>query len=164
MTKWKVLGGAVSVLCIGVMTATLLPATGQISGKRFVLCEKNGPKDYEKDVDVRPNGFSAGDQFLFSEPEFDEAGRKVGKIVGSGRVIRTFGERDALVQFNVSLNLDGGRIEIQASSKFTNTTGATFAIVGGTGRYAGKTGTVKVRSRRCDGVGKKGDSLVVRFE
>ena len=43
---------------------------------------------------------------------------------------------------------------------------ANFAIVGGTGRYAGKTGTLAPKRRSCDGVAKEGqgDSLVVKFD
>ena len=164
MSKWKVLGGAVAVLCVGVMGLTLLPATGQTGGKRFVLCEKDGPKDYEFDVDNPPKHFSAGDQFIFSEPEFDENGRKVGKIVGVATVVRTIGERDALVQFSVSFNLDGGRIEVQASGNFSRLNSANLAIIGGTGKYAGKTGSVTPKNAPCDGVSTKGDHAVFKFD
>lgn len=164
MLRWKVLGGAVAVLCVGVLTATLLPATGQTGGgKRFVLCEKDS-HDYEKDVDNPPDGFSAGDLFIFSEPEFDTNGHKVGKIVGTGTVIKLIGDNDGLVQFNVSFNLDGGRIEVQGSGKFSTINSANLAIIGGTGKYLGKTGTVTPKNRPCDGVGKKGDSAVFKFD
>ena len=166
MNKWKVLGGAVAVLCVGVIGLTLLPATGQTGGgDKFKLCEKDSNKDFEHDVDNPPKHFSAGDQFMFTEPEFNENGKKVGKIAGTGTVIRTYGgEDDALVQFNVSLNLDGGRIEIQASQKFSHFSDANFAIIGGTGKYEGKTGIVIPKNAPCDGVSQKGDSLVVKFD
>ena len=164
MRKWKVLGGAVAVLCVGILTATLLPATGQTGGKRFVLCEKDGKHDYEFDVDNPPKHFSAGDQFIFSEPEFDVNGHKVGKIAGVAHVIRTIRDRDALVRFNVSFNLEGGRIEVLGTSTFGHINSATFAIVGGTGKYEGKTGVVKPRNAHCDGVGKKGDHAVFLFD
>lgn len=163
MLRWKVLGRAVAVLCVGVLGATLLPATGQTGGKRFVLCEKDS-HDYEFEVDYPPKHFSNGDEFLFSEPEFDVNGHKVGKIVGVGTVIRTIGDEDAMTQFRVSFNLEGGRIEIQASQRFSHFTDGKFAIIGGTGKYEGKTGTVRPRNRPCDGVSKKGDSLVVKFD
>ena len=164
MLKWKVLGGAIALLSVGVLGLTLLPATGQTGGKKFKLCEKDSNKDFEHDVDNPPKHFSSGDQFLFTEPEFNENGKKVGKIAGTGMVLRTYSDDDALVQFNVSLNLDGGRIEIQASQRFSNFSDANFAIIGGTGKYEGKTGTVKPSNRPCDGVSQKGDSLVVQFD
>ena len=167
MFKWKVLGGAIAVLSVGVLGVTLLPATGQTGGKRFVLCEKDGRFDTDRDIDNPPNGFSSGDQFVFTEAEFDESGDRVGTLVGTGTVVRSFNKaEDAFVNFNVSLNLNGGRIEVQASSKFTNLNRAHFAIVGGTGKYAGKTGTATVRTRPCDGVAPdgKGDSLVIKFD
>ena len=69
-----------------------------------MLCEKNGKHDYEKDVDEDPLGeFSAGDSCLFSEPEYDNNGKKIGKSGGRGVVIRTLGEQDALIAFNVYL-------------------------------------------------------------
>jgi hypothetical protein len=167
MLKWKVLGGAVAVLSVGVLGVTLLPATGQVGGKRFVLCEKDGRFDTDRDIDNGPNGFSSGDVFVFTEAEFDESGDRVGTLVGTGTVVRSFNRaEDAFVNFNVSLNLEGGRIEIQASSKFTNLNRAHLAIVGGTGKFAGKTGTVTPKARSCNGVAKegRGDSLVVRFD
>ena len=166
MNKWKVLGGAVSVLCVGVLGVTLLPATGQVGGKRFVLCEKDGRYDTETEIHNPPAGFSAADGFVFTEVEFDESGDRVGSLIGQATVIRTIGDRDAMVQFNVSLNLDGGRIEVQGSSRFGNINDARFAIVGGTGKFAGKTGTVSPKRKSCPGVAKKGngDSLVVRFD
>ena len=164
MNKWKVLGGAVAVLCVGVLGVTLLPATGQTGGQKFTLCEKDSNKDFEHDVDNPPKRFSSGDQFMFTEPEFNENGKKVGKLAGTGTVIKLYGDEDALVQFNVSINLDGGRIEIQASQRFSHFTDGHFAIIGGTGKYEGKSGTVTPRNRPCEGVSQKGDSLVVKFD
>jgi hypothetical protein len=166
MMKWKVLGGSVAVLCVGVLGVTLLPATGQTGGDRFILCEKDGRFDTEHEIHNPPAGFSAADGFVFTETEFDENGRRVGTLNGQATVIRTIGDRDAMVQFNVSLNLDGGRIEVQASSRFSNLNDATFAITGGTGKYEGRTGVVSPRRRSCPGVARdgEGDSLVVKFD
>ena len=166
MRKWKVLGGAVAVLCVGVLGVTLLPATGQSAGQRFILCEKDGKWDTETEIHNPPAGFSAADGFVFVETEFNENGKKVGTLNGQATVMKTIGDRDAVVQFNVSLNLDGGRIEAQGASRFSNINDANFAIIGATGKYEGKTGHVSPRTRPCDGVAKpgRGDSLVVKFE
>ena len=167
MRKWKLLGGAVAVLSVGVIGLTLLPATGQVGGDRFILCEKDGKWDQETEIHNPPAGFSAADGFVFTEAEFDENGDRVGDLYGQGTIMKTIGDRDAVIQFNVSLNLDGGRIEAQGAARFSNITGDThFSIIGGTGKFEGRTGHLTPRSRSCPGVAKpgNGDSLVVKFD
>ena len=163
MGRWKVFGLVLATTTVGVLSSALLPATSQVSGKTFTLCEKNGPKDYEKNVDNGEQGFSAGDQFIFSEPEFDRNGDRVGKLVGVGTVVRRL-KQDGLVRFNVSLNLRGGRIEIQASTKFSNLGGGTAVpIIGGTGKYNDASGVVEIYGRGCKGVSRRADRLRVKL-
>jgi hypothetical protein len=160
MKRGTIVGIAMSALIVGVVVATLLPATGQVTGSTFTLCEKDS-QDYGKDVDNPPKDFSAGDFFVFSEPEFDTDGNRVGRSVGSATVIKAF-KRDGLVQFNVSLQLTGGDIEVQSAARFGQLdSGHRLAIIGGTGRYHDATGVVKLYSRPCPGVGQKGDHLKV---
>jgi hypothetical protein len=162
MGKRTIVGVAMSALIVGVVVATLLPATGKITGKTFTLCEKDS-HDYEADVDNPPKHFSAGDTFIFSEPEFDTNGDRVGKSFGVGNVIRLNEEKnDGTVALNVSLRLKGGDIEIQSTTKFSQFgKGHPVAIVGGTGRYNDASGVIQLFNQPCAGVSKKGDHLQV---
>jgi hypothetical protein len=151
MKKRNIVLMAVSAVTIGTLVATLMPATGQVTGKNFTLCEKD-THDYEKDVDNGAKGFSAGDQFIFSEPEFDTNGERVGKIFGTGTVLKRL-KQDGIIQFSVSFNLHGGSIELQATSKFSNLGGGSpVAIVGGTGKYNDASGVAKIYTTGCKGV------------
>jgi hypothetical protein len=164
MRRWRIVSVVTAAVTVGILVATLLPAASQVSSDRFVLCEKNGSSDYEADVDNPPDGESPGDTFIFMEPEFDKDGNHVGKSIGTGTLIRRLGERDAVVQFNVSINLKGGRLEVQSATKFSNFQHATdFAIVGGTGRYAGRDGIVTVSDRKCPGFD-NGDRVTVELK
>jgi hypothetical protein len=160
MRKRNVAILALSALTAGMLVAVVLPATGQVTGKTFTLCEKDS-KDYEAEVDNGADGFSAGDVFIFSEPEFDTNGDRVGKTFGQGTILKDF-ERDAIVQFNVSLHLRGGDIEVQSTGKFSQLGGGQpLAIVGGTGKYNNATGVVKIYGRGCNGVKDSKDRLKV---
>lgn len=160
MKKRHIVLMAVSAVTIGTLVATLMPATGQVTGKNFTLCEKN-THDSEKDIDNGDEGFSAGDQFIFSEPEFDTNGERVGRLFGVGTLLKAF-EEDGVVQFSVSLNLKGGSIELQATERFSNLGGGSpVAIVGGTGKYNDATGVAKIYGRGCKGVPNTKDRLEI---
>ena len=162
MTRWKTFGLLLTTLMVGVLVAGLMPAASQGGGQSFVLCEKNGRHDFEKDIDTDGDGeFSVGDMFVFSEPTYNSNGKRIGKTAGSGIVIRTIG-RDALVAITVSVGIEGGELEIQGAvkgSNFRNT--PAFAVVGGTGAYAGAGGTVTVHEQVGCGGFPKGDKITV---
>lgn len=164
MGKWKFFGISLAILLVGVLAASLVPAMSQ-GGRRFVLCEKNGRHDYEKDIDADQDGdFSAGDQFIFSEPEYDNSGDRIGKIAGHATIIRLVGDRDAIASFNVSLNLKGGRLEVQAAGKFSNfRNNPSFPIVGGSGQYSGAGGTITIHEKAGCGGFPKGDKSIVEL-
>jgi hypothetical protein len=163
MNRWQTFGLLLTTLLVGVLVAGLMPAMSQGGGQRFTLCEKNGRHDYEKDVDADGDGeFSAGDQFIFSEPTYDSNGKRIGKSAGSGLVIRTIGDRDALVAITVNVGITGGEFQIQGAVKGSNfSKSPSFAIVGGTGRFTGAGGTVRVEERAGCGGFPKGDRITV---
>ncbi|MEA2434701.1 MAG: hypothetical protein QOG54_2158 [Actinomycetota bacterium] len=163
MSRWKILSVVTAAVSVGVLVATLLPAASQVSGERFVLCEKNGDQDYETDIDNGRKGPSAGDVFIFSEPEFDKDGNHVGKVFGKGTILRLLDDDDGVSQLNVSINLKGGRLELQGSTKFSNFGGKLeFAVVGGTGKYAGRDGTATIADRKCPGFD-NGDRVTIEL-
>jgi hypothetical protein len=166
MGKWTTFGLLLATLLIGVLVAGLLPAASQSGGQRFVLCEKNGRHDYEKDIDVDGSGdFSTGDTILVSEPEFDSDGKRIGKSVGTATVVKLEDDFEkAIFSINVSFNLKGGRLEVQGSIKGGNFgKDPSYAIIGGTGRFAGAGGTVTVSERAGCGGFPKADKVTVEL-
>jgi hypothetical protein len=152
MSRRNIVVIAISALAAGMLVAMLLPATGQVTGKTFTLCEKDS-RDYDREVDTDGDGeFSVGDMNVFSEPEFNTDGERVGRVFGTGTVIKTL-ERDGIVQINISAHLRGGDLELQSTAKFTQLGGGhPLAIVGGTGKYNDASGVVQIYGRGCKGV------------
>ena len=161
MKKRNIVVVAATALATGMIAAMLMPASGQVTGSTFTLCEKN-TNDYEYDVDTDGDGdFSPGDQFFFADPEFDTEGNRVGKTFGTGTVLKAL-KRDGIIQFNVSIHLRGGDIEVQSTGKFSQLGGGhPLAIVGGTGKYNDASGVVKIYGRGCAGVKNSVDKLKV---
>jgi hypothetical protein len=144
---------AVVAVSVGVLVVNLLPATGQVVGNKFTLCEKD-THDHEFDVDYPPEHFSVVDVFMFHEPEYNTSGDRVGTVWGRGRVVKIRGKNDAVVSLNVSLNLHRGDLELQGTAPFSKFGGGhPLAIIGGTGQYNNVAGVVKLYSRACEGVG-----------
>jgi hypothetical protein len=113
-----------------------LPATG-----RFTLIAHHGS---DTSIDAGASGFSAGDQDLMVSP-LTHAGAHVGSLVGEctdARVTAT--AVDQLCDF--TLRLRGGQIiasgAVHAGQQGPGT--FTLAVLGGTGRYVGASGTLAV--------------------
>ena len=161
MKKRNIAVLALTALTAGMLIAVVLPATGQVSGKTFTLCEKD-TRDYEREVDNGDGEFSAGDSFIFAEPEFNTDGERVGKTFGNTTVLKLAGERDAYVQFNVSIRLRGGDLEIQSTGRFSQLGGGhPLAIVGGTGKYNDASGVAQIYSRGCKSVKGSKDKVTI---
>ena len=159
MGKWKFFGFSLAVALAAVLTTSLMPAMSQ-GGERFVLCERNGDKDYGRDIDNEPEGESPGDEFLFSEPEYNQNGKRVGTVYGKGTFIRALGKRDGVIFVEASVNLQDGRIQVQGALKFSNFRKVvTVPIVGGSGRYTGAGGTISIEERVGCGGFPKADKL-----
>lgn len=112
-------------------------------------------------VPQRPEaeGFKPGDQIVEDNPLFDQTDKQVGSDLTAATVIRTFGP-DPFLFFDCQDLLEGGTITWSGTTKFSALMGegATFAITGGTGKYAGAGGWLKVAA------GKRGGEEVFNFE
>jgi hypothetical protein len=143
--------GAATALAFGA-----LPATGQsgpLTGT-FVLTGKARAQD-TKQVDVKPKGESVGDRLIISET-----------LRGEGRVARA--ESDCVLvdttyqgaQCTTSLLFADGQIVLSGASvskkiPTVGDGGEDYAILGGTGAYAGAAGTVTLKQDS------KGDTVTV---
>lgn len=90
-------------------------------------------------------GADPGDLLLEHKPVADpRTGQRVGEAVTRVQVAATAGE-DALFILDCTVRLGGDAIVFYGSGRFSDlATGVTFAVTGGTGRYAGAAGTVRV--------------------
>ena len=94
----------------------------------------------------------AGDQFPISENLCKWAGAKRGAKVGSDHgaaTVQTPTKNCGFASFNVQLNLSGGTILVGGMGSIAQGgTTYTLTVIGGTGKYAGAHGSVKVRDLR----------------
>ncbi len=93
-----------------------------------------------------------GDLALEHKPLVDpESGAEVGKAVTRVQVLDVSGG-DPVFNIDCTIALAEGDIVFYGAGRFSElAVGATFAVTGGTGRYAGTRGTVTIRGDSLDG-------------
>jgi hypothetical protein len=158
MTRTTIALAATAALIGGATLA--VTAQGQDQSAQTIML-RGGPaaKRDMKQIDVKPRGTSVGDRFLVAETL-----RRDRKPIG--RLLLDCTAVDASYQGQncvITLLTRDGQITAQGGgedrplpgSGGNPATGDLFAITGGTGTYAGATGTLRVRSTR------KGDTLTI---
>jgi hypothetical protein len=126
-----VVGFTIVVLaCAGSALAASKPST--------ITLQLTSKLQHFSQVDNPPAGQSAGDLIVFNEQLLDAHGRVVGSDAAS--CVQLF---DVRLLCTGAYILRGGEIQVQLVQPGLASTGVyTQAITGGTGRYAGATGTV----------------------
>lgn len=89
----------------------------------------------------------AGDFVLQVKPVYRSGTKKrIGREIVHVTLIRQLGKNNALFRVTATFVLGAGKIEAAGSSTFKHLSrGAAFTITGGTGDYAGASGSVNVR-------------------
>jgi hypothetical protein len=135
-----------------VITAAALAVTahGQAASKTIVFHIAAATRRDTKQIDLKPNGISPGDEFL-NAATISQAGSPVGRAIGACTVIDVSYKGQAcvftLVTRQGQLTLAGGGEERRLPGTGGQPgPGDEFAITGGTGSYAGAAGTATVRS------------------
>jgi hypothetical protein len=123
--------------------------TATASARSFTVHAHHGS---DTPLDLGQNGFSAGDQDLFTGA-LTRSGTHVGRLVGScttARVGRS--SADQLCEF--VLRLRKGQITASGSVGSTSQGPGTFSlpILGGTGRYQGAAGQIAVTSSNAKSI------------
>jgi hypothetical protein len=141
--KIAVFGVLTVVLAVGVMIATLLPA----SSATTIRVYEKGNKGFEKQINVDGQHSLAGDYVVGTHPLYRaKTGERVGRDTVQLLFIRAIGKQDARFRAAATFKIEGGTLEAAGTAKFTSLEGgAKFAITGGTGAYDGATGTLVVR-------------------
>lgn len=105
--------------------------------------------DHATIVENPPVGRSAGDEVIFTETLFNNAGRRIGSDAATCTFL--FDERSLCRGAYI---LRGGQIHTQLiQPNLSGTRTYDQAIIGGTGRYAGAGGTVTVHQHATGGDG-----------
>jgi hypothetical protein len=96
----------------------------------------------EKSVPLSQAPDAAGDPLVFSNPLYD-ADDRVARGASRGHCVRI--EVGRWYDCSITLALEGGTL--QAAGSYPDEGDAEFAVVGGTGRFTGARGTLKVHPR-----------------
>jgi allene oxide cyclase-like protein len=112
-------------------------------GPERIVLHARSELQHARAVDSAPAGRSAGDRLIFTEKLLDARGRTIGHDAAD--CVALFDQRS---QCTGTYMLKGGQVMVQLiQPKLTGRADYRQAITGGTGRYAGATGTVAVRQR-----------------
>jgi hypothetical protein len=153
MRRWRLMTVLVAAITVGVLGFTLIPAwPAGGSTERFRVCDQNGA-GYENDIDVGEDGFSAGDQFVFTDKIlYPQNGVKAGRDLGHATIIRPIGNSDAIFSINALFEFPDGKLSVYVGGRFSDfEEGTRFPITGGTGTFEGATGSVRIKNHPCDG-------------
>lgn len=139
---------ALAMTAVAIAAAATLPlgSAPAAPGGSFQLQSRLETKSLHQ-TDTKPKGHSVGDVFVFSANL-----RRDGSVAGRAEYVQTLVDgRYSGVLMNVSLLLADGRLELQGAGLDKRAPGTQkerdtgdLAIIGGTGAYAGASGTVHV--------------------
>jgi allene oxide cyclase len=117
----------------------LLMSTGAIAGQRLIVVEH--PTN-ETTIDLGPKGDSVGDLLSFLNPVFDQ-GNKTQIGTDQGFCVRTAVGKSW--ECNFTMLLKDGQITVEGP--FSDTGDSLFTVIGGTGKFAGAKGQMKLHVR-----------------
>ena len=121
------------------LALALTPAAAEAKGKgRTIVIEARSKLEHVQAVDNSPSGTSAGDVLVFTEQLFTPRGKRIGSDAAS--CVRLFDATSLCTGLYV---LPGGQLMVQLLQPGPTGT-YDQAITGGTGRYAGARGIVRV--------------------
>jgi hypothetical protein len=135
----------VAILGAVLVGATLIPASSQ-QGSTIRVYERQGT-GFDKYINVDGKRKVAGDYIVGSHPLYRAGTKKrVGRNITNLTIVQPVGRQNAKFRAAATFVLGAGKIEAAGSSVFSHLgDGAEFTITGGTGSYAGATGTLTVR-------------------
>lgn len=103
-------------------------------------------------IDELEAGVGPGDWLLFRDPVLDAGGEEIGTAVTRVQVIAPAGEEDAAFILDCTVELDDGRLVFSGAEQLSRLESQVrYAVVGGTGSYAGARGQVTGEPAFVDG-------------
>jgi len=142
---------AATVLVVGALGGWLAPAS--LAGTQIQVLDREG---FEREVDLGKPGFGPGDVILEIGTLYATDGTTV---VGSDfdriQVLRVLaGGEDFAFFFDGTIRLADGDVILYAEGRFSDVfteDGAPVAVLGGTGTYAGATGSATIAATANEG-------------
>lgn len=103
-------------------------------------------------VDELEPGIGPGDWLLFRDPVLNADGEEIGLADTRVQIIAAAGDGDLTFILNCTIELDRGRLVFSGAELFSRVESeTTFAVIGGTGSYAGAEGDVTGTPTTVDG-------------
>jgi hypothetical protein len=148
MRKLGLLAIVAGLVGAGLLAVSLIPAASQ-QATTIKVYESN-ESGFEKFVNTDGRRSIAGDYGVLTRPIYrSKTKTKVGRDVAHITLIRAIGKRNALIRAAATFQFARGKIEVAGYSTTSRLAeGALFTVTGGTGAYAGATGTVTVRETK----------------
>jgi hypothetical protein len=146
MRKIGLFATLATILGAGVLGASLIPASSQQATTIRVYERHRG--GVEKFINTNGKRKIAGDYIVGEHPLYRTGTRKprVGRSISNLTLIRPLGKNNARFRAAATFQLRAGKIEAAGTGTFSHLRkGSEFTITGGTGAYAGATGTLNVR-------------------
>ncbi|MFN2489413.1 MAG: hypothetical protein ABR529_06700 [Actinomycetota bacterium] len=145
MRKIGLLATLAVLLGAGVLGASLIPASSQ-EDSTIKVYERQGT-GHDKYINTDGKAKLGGDYFVGSHPLYRTGTKKkVGRNITNLTVVQPLGKNNARFRAAATFVLGAGKIEVAGASSISRLgKGAVFTITGGTGAYAGATGTLNVR-------------------
>jgi hypothetical protein len=125
------------LLAVAALAASAAPAAAK-NHHRTITIKARGQIDQVKLVDNAPTGDSPGDLLVFTEKLFNSHGKRIGSDAAT--CVRLFDETSLCTG---TYKLRGGSVMVQLVQPGPTGT-YDQAVTGGTGRFAGARGTVRV--------------------
>jgi allene oxide cyclase len=131
------------LLTIATAMIAVLAATPTLAGQKIQLIEH---ADTDATLDLGAKGDSVGDLLTFANPVFDSANKtRVGS--DQGYCVRVIAGKSWECFW--TLRLEDGQITVEGP--FYDTGDSLMAVTGGTGKYAGAKGSMKLHPRDAKG-------------
>lgn len=124
-------------------------APNRVSGPKVFIADRDPFVIDQAPPATGPMDLSAGDVALFDEPvEHTDSGHVIGAAITRVQVIDSVGQGDANFILDCTVHLPGGDLLFSGAELFSHLSMvATVPVVGGTGKYAGARGQVRMRPR-----------------
>lgn len=143
VAAFATLAGAAGFAWTSTTGGAAAAGAGEPHGRTLVVVEH---AVHETTVDEGPKGDSRGDQLAFANPVYDARNKtKVGDDLGS--CVRT--TPGVAYECTWTLRIHGGSLVV--TGPFLDSGDSTLAITGGTGKFAGASGSMKLHANNRAG-------------
>lgn len=140
------------LVTVGAACVLLATAVPSVAAPPLRTIEVYAAAGQPTHVDELEPGIGPGDWLVFRDPVLDSGGERIGTAVTRVQVIAAAGEDDLAFILDCTVELDDGRLVFSGAEQFSHLeTGVSYAVVGGTGSYAGASGQVHGEPAVVDG-------------